>query len=135
MTNGILIIAHAPLASALRQCVLHVFPECATTVLAVDVQAHHSLEDGLALAKTACHQLGSREFLVLTDIIGATPWRVAKDLVDGEHSRLVAGVNLSMLLRAVTYRNESLNSLVNRALVGGMEGVKEVQTENRQLLS
>jgi predicted MFS family arabinose efflux permease len=30
--NGILIIAHAPLASALRQCVLHVFPDSADAV-------------------------------------------------------------------------------------------------------
>ena len=35
--NGLLIIAHAPLASALRKCVLHVFPDAAETVAALDV--------------------------------------------------------------------------------------------------
>jgi PTS system ascorbate-specific IIA component len=39
MNTGILIIAHAPLASALRDCVLHVYPEAATGVLALDVLA------------------------------------------------------------------------------------------------
>ena len=34
---GILIIAHAPLATALRECALHVFPDCAQGVLALDV--------------------------------------------------------------------------------------------------
>jgi hypothetical protein len=29
--NAILLIAHAPLANALRQCALHVFPECGPT--------------------------------------------------------------------------------------------------------
>jgi PTS system mannose-specific IIA component len=30
--NSILIIAHAPLAHALRACALHVFPECGVSV-------------------------------------------------------------------------------------------------------
>jgi hypothetical protein len=38
MTNSIFIIAHAPLASALRQCVLHVFPDDVSAVVAFDVQ-------------------------------------------------------------------------------------------------
>lgn len=37
MNNGIVIIAHAPLASALRQCVAHVFPDRLSGVVAVDV--------------------------------------------------------------------------------------------------
>ena len=37
-TTRILLIAHAPLAHALRQCALHVFPDCAQDVLALDVQ-------------------------------------------------------------------------------------------------
>ena len=33
--NAILIIAHGPLAHALRQCALHVFPDCGASVMAV----------------------------------------------------------------------------------------------------
>jgi mannose/fructose-specific phosphotransferase system component IIA len=36
--NAILIICHAPLAHALRQCALHVFPDCGASVTAIDVQ-------------------------------------------------------------------------------------------------
>ena len=36
--NAILLIAHAPLANALRQCALHVFPDCGAMVMAIDVQ-------------------------------------------------------------------------------------------------
>ena len=35
--NAILLIAHAPLANALRQCALHVFPDCEPTVAAIIV--------------------------------------------------------------------------------------------------
>ena len=64
--------------------------------------------------------------LVLTDIFGATPSNVAQKLVDGVNSRLITGVNLPMLLRSVSYRNEPLEALVSRAVVGGTQGVMQV---------
>jgi PTS system ascorbate-specific IIA component len=124
--NGIFIIAHAPLAHALRQCVLHVFPEAARWVGAVDVQPNVSPEETLGTARIALEQLGTSSTLVLTDLFGATPCNVAQKLVDGAGSRLVAGVNLPMLLRSVSYRHEPLEALVSRAVAGGTQGVMQV---------
>ena len=82
-------------------------------------------------------QLGTGQVLVLTDIFGATPCNVAQRLVDGVSTRLIAGVSLPMLLRAVTYRHESLDMLVSRALAGGTQGIIPVavtapQNQNRR---
>lgn len=121
--SSILVIAHAPLASALRQCVLHVFPEVAPAIVALDVPPDQRPEETLAQARQLIAQHGGGDTLVLTDVIGATPCNVATQLVDGVHTRLVAGVNLPMLLRAVTYRNEPLDTLVARATLGGTQGV------------
>lgn len=126
MNNGILIIAHAPLASALRQCVLHVFPDDAPGVAAFDVQPNVPPEETLASALQAMAILDTPQTLVLTDIFGATPCNVAQKLVDGLNSKLIAGVNLPMLLRTVTYRHESLDALIARALAGGTQGVMQV---------
>ena len=54
--NAILIIAHAPLAHALRQCALHVFPDCERR-RAIDVQPNLSPEETLAAARIALEQL------------------------------------------------------------------------------
>ena len=62
------------------------------------------------------------QVLVLADVFGATPCNVAQRLVDGVRSRLVAGVNVPMLLRALCYRNEPLDALVQRAVTGGTAG-------------
>ncbi len=124
--NGILLIAHAPLASALRQCVLHVFPDNAAGVLALDVQPNMPPEETLAQARILLKQLGTPRALVLADLFGATPCNVAAKLVDGVSTKLIAGVNLPMLLRTVSYRKESLDALVARALVGGAQGVMQV---------
>ena len=128
--NAILIIAHAPLAHALRECALHVFPDCAPMLAAIDVQPNLSPEETLATAHIAMEQLSRvpqvKGVLVLTDIFGATPSNVSQKLVDGASSRLITGVNLPMLLRSVSYRHEPLDALVARAVVGGTQGVMQV---------
>jgi len=123
---GILLIAHAPLASALRECALHVFPDCAAGVLALDIQADDAPEVSLMRAKEAMAALGTPDVLLLSDVFGATPCNVAQQLNDGHNTRLVAGVNLPMLLRSVCYRHESLEALATRAHAGGTQGVMPV---------
>lgn len=126
MNNGIFIIAHAPLASALRQCVLHVFPDAAPALAVFDVQPNMPSDETLAAAQLTLTLLDSPQTLVLTDLFGATPCNVAQKLVDGVNSRLIAGVNLPMLMRAVTYRHEPLDAWVARVLAGGTQGVMQV---------
>ncbi|TNF62201.1 MAG: PTS fructose transporter subunit IIA [Burkholderiales bacterium] len=124
--NGILIMAHAPLASALRSCVLHVFPDSADAVAALDVQPNVPPEETLAQARALVRQLGTPQTLVVADVFGATPCNVAQKLVDGVRSRLIAGVNLPMLLRTVSYRHESMDALISRAMIGATQGVIQV---------
>lgn len=128
MNTLILLIAHAPLADALRECALHVFPECAEAILALDVAPDAAPDEVLARARALLQASGrGRSALVLADVFGATPCNIAQRLVQGRTSaRLVSGVNLPMLLRAVSYRAEPLDLLVQRAVVGGTQGVMQV---------
>lgn len=120
----ILLIAHAPLAHALREAALHVFTDCGGDVLALDVQAHAEPEDTLQKAQALLPaQTEDAPLLVLTDVFGATPSNVAVRLVEGRNARVLTGVNLPMLLRAWCYRAESLESLVARAQAGGTQGI------------
>lgn len=128
MNNGIVIVAHAPLASALRQCVAHVFSDRVEGVVAVDVQPDAPFAQSVAHARQVLAPLGQAPLLLLTDVLGATPSNVARQLLEGRPARLLAGVNLPMLLRAVTYLHEPLDELVARALQGGTQGVQQVKT-------
>lgn len=138
MNNRILIIAHAPLASALRDCAMHVYAECSSDVIALDVLPNAQPEDTLAQAMDAAGASLDSGLLVLTDIFGATPANVAQKLVAGSNAKLIAGVNLPMLFRSVCYRHEPLDALVARALTGGTQGVMQVaitapQNQNRRI--
>ena len=88
--NSILIIAHSPFAHAMRQCALHVFPDCEQAIVALDVLPNVSPEETLAAARiTLAQQLHAprSQVLVLADVFGATPCNVAQKLVDGVRPR------------------------------------------------
>ena len=78
MNNRIFIVAHAPLAQALKACAMHVYPECANEVLTLDVLADDSPEQSLAAAQRLWAGVPDGDVLVLTDVLGATPANVAQ---------------------------------------------------------
>jgi PTS system ascorbate-specific IIA component len=124
---GILIISHGNLGDSLIHCAHHVMggnpPQL--THLAVTVQ-----DDPEALTSRAqelTKQLDSGDgVLVLSDICGATPCNIAGRLVKPGRVECLAGVNLPMLVRALTYRNEPLTAMLEKALSGGKEGVMRI---------
>jgi PTS system ascorbate-specific IIA component len=61
--------------------------------------------------------------LILTDMWGATPSNVAVKLLLPGRVEGVTGVSLPMLLRAITYRNKDMETLVTKAVSGGRDGV------------
>ncbi|MNC86686.1 PTS system fructose IIA component [compost metagenome] len=68
--------------------------------------------------------------LVLTDIYGATPGNIALQLLQPGRVEGVSGVNLPMLVRALTYRDKGLAVAVEKALSGGTEGVVHMTTDS-----
>ncbi len=137
--NYFFIIAHTPLANALRDCVLHVFPDTSEYIVALDILPNSAPQDALHTAQLSIKQLFAlpkttrpNGIVVFTDLFGATPSNIATELVDGTHVKLVAGVNLPMLLKAVSYRHESIDSVVSRAITGGIQGVMSVAVTPQQ---
>ena len=121
--NGIIVIAHAPLASG-NTCSTHSRKaDAAPCLQALDIPAQQAPEESLTQLRALLKESGASEHLLLTDLVGATPCNVAGQATDGVHTRLLAGVNLPMLLRAVSYRHEALDTLCERAQQGGTLGV------------
>jgi PTS system ascorbate-specific IIA component len=123
---AVLLIAHAPLASALLSVAGHCYEEKGHLFEAIDVEPSMSAETVEALAREALGRLNAPEVLVLTDVFGATPCNVAQRLSDGVNVRVVAGVNVPMLWRSLCYLGEPLDALVARAVSGASQGVMQV---------
>lgn len=128
----LLLVTHAPLASALQQLASHAYAECSADVVAVDIGAEVSLADAQAAVQQALARLGEAEVLILTDVFGATPCNAAIAAADGVRSRVVSGVNVPMLWRSLCYARLPLGDLVERAVDGGRQGVTPVGVARRQ---
>jgi PTS system mannose-specific IIA component len=129
---GLLILAHAPLASALKAVAEHAVPDCAGQLTALDVLPSMPVEEIESLGRVMVQQIAAPDVLIFTDVFGATPCNVAQRLADGVHVKVVAGVNVPMLWRTLCYPQESLDSLVARALAGATQGVMQVATARPQ---
>ena len=129
---GLMIIAHAPLASALKSVAQHTFPDCARVLEALDVPAEMPLEVVETLAREMLARVRDPEALVFTDVFGAPPCNVAQRLGDGVQVRVIAGVNVPMLWRSLCYANEPLEAVVMRAMSGATQGVMQVATSKPQ---
>ena len=128
---GLLLIAHAPLATALKAVAAHVFPN-ESGIEAIDVTPEATPDRVEAAARAALAAIGEPDVLVLTDVFGATPCNVAMRLADGVHVRVVVGVNVPMLWRAVTYRKNPLTAVVERAVSGAVQGVMQLAPSRPQ---
>jgi mannose PTS system EIIA component len=128
---GILIVAHGAFGEALIHSASHVLGKRPLRVRQVGITVHDDPEAMLPQALDLVRQLDEGGgVLVLTDIYGATPGNIALKLLVPGRVEGISGVNLPMLIRALTYRDQSLASVIDKALSGGTEGVIHMTTDS-----
>jgi PTS system ascorbate-specific IIA component len=121
---GILILAHGTLGESLIHCASHVMGSRPLLLSQMGVTVHDDPEAILPQALRLVKQLDQGDgVLVMSDICGATPCNIAARLRIPGQVEVVAGASLPMLVRALTYRDQPLAAVVEKAMSGGVEGV------------
>jgi mannose PTS system EIIA component len=124
---GILIVAHGAFGESLIHSASHVLGKRPLFLRQVGITVHDEPDALLPVAEDLIRFLDQGQgVLVLTDIYGATPSNIATRLLRPGRVEGIAGVNLPMLIRALTYREEPLESLIAKALAGAAEGVLRI---------
>jgi mannose PTS system EIIA component len=125
MSVGILLVTHEGVGSSMLAAARKVLRLLTVPVDVLEVGWQCDTEDLRHRANVLLRQLDNGEgVLVLTDILGATPANVVSDLEHGRKLARVSGLNLPMLLRALTYCNDcGLEKLCEAARDGGRNGV------------
>lgn len=125
---GIFLITHTTYGESLIQCACHVLNKRPPQIAQLGVSAQDDPLDALPLAQEMLKLVDTgRGVLILTDIYGATPSNIALKLLDPGRIEGIAGANLPMLLRALTYRDKDMETLLTRAVSGGRDGVLNMQ--------
>jgi PTS system ascorbate-specific IIA component len=124
---GILIIAHGTLGESLIHCASHVLNKRPPRLKQLGVTAQDDplllLPQARALVKDLDAGSG---VIILSDIYGGSPSNIAAKLLVPGRIEGVAGVNLPMLIRVLTYRDRALSTLLTKAVSGGCEGVLRI---------
>ena len=121
---GILLITHGTFGESLIQNICHVLNKRPPLIGQLGVAAQDDPLDILPMAKLLLKEVDEGDgVLILTDILGATPANLALKLLDPGRIECVAGASLPMLLRALTYRKNGMETLLQKAVSGGRDGV------------
>ena len=124
---GILIISHGTLGESLIHCASHMLNKRPPRLRQIGVTAQDDPVQLVPQARKMIKELDEGDgVLVLTDMYGGSPSNIAAKLVIPGKIESVAGVNLPMLIRALTYRDKSLQMMITKAISGGCEGVLRV---------
>ena len=125
---GILLITHGSFGEALVQNACHVLNKRPVQLNQLGVAAQDDPLDLLPLARRMIELVNNgKGVLLLTDVFGATPSNLAFKLLEPGRIEGLTGVNLPMLLRALTYREKGMDILLQRARDGGRDGIINMQ--------
>ena len=127
---GVLIIAHGSLGESLVGAVTHVLGARPAQFEVFPVSASDDPMLLLPKARAALDAVDTGEgAVVFSDLYGATPCNLAIKLARPGRVEVVSGVNLPMLVRAITYRTRGLETMVKKAISGGCEGVLHMESD------
>lgn len=128
---SVLIIAHQPLATALLGCCRHVYRHLPVQAAALDIVPDEDPEQALAAARTLAARINDGSgLIVLTDLFGATPSRIAMQMAVAGKVSVFYGVNLPMLLKVLNYRPRMpLNDLEALVLRDAAVGIGLVEAD------
>ena len=121
---GLLIVAHGTLGESLIHCAAHVMGKRPLYLRQLGVTIHDDPAAIMPQGRDLLRFLDQGDgVLVMTDIFGATPSNIACRLLQPGRIEGVSGVNLPMLIRALTYRDLPLFEVIVKATAGGREGI------------
>jgi len=125
---GLLIVSHGAFGESLIHSASHVLGRRPLYLRQLGVTVHDEPEAILPVAEDLVRYVDQGQgVLVMTDIFGATPSNIATRLLEPGRVEGIAGVSLPMLIRALTYREESdLAGLVEKAMSGATEGIMRI---------
>src|SRR6478672_11172381 len=126
---GILLVSHGAFGESLIHSASHVLGKRPLYLRQLGVTVHDDPDAILPVAQDLIRflDLGSG-VLVMTDLYGATPSNIASRLLERGRVEGITGVNLPMLIKALTHREgATLEDLLETALGGALEGVVRME--------
>lgn len=124
MSVGLLIITHNNIGQQLLNTAMAMLETCPLQTKHFAIHNDCNLEDTITEATRRVDTLDTGDgVLILTDMYGSTPSNIANHLSKKYNVKVISGVNLPMLIRALNYPRLNLEQLAEKARSGGHDGI------------
>jgi len=130
--NGIILLVHAPLASAMLDCISHIYGNIPDNILPIDI--HGDEPQGL-VHNTINAWINHKKYdgyLILNDLYGASPFNIGKNFIDKYQLKqtnynsintapsilMLTGLSLPMLMKSMCHQRLKLEDMAQKSLEG-----------------
>lgn len=134
MTVNVFLVTDERVGNALLKTVSKTFGELPLPAKAITIDYKRDPEQWVKkLCRLRKNLNKNDEVLVLTDVPGSTPCKISQKFLQMCHSahvKVIAGINLPMLMRVMNYPSLDLHQLAQKAVSGGKEGIVSFEENN-----
>ena len=126
MSTALFFITHPGIASNLIEVAETIVKSSSNNLAYQEVPMDAPIEEMADSIEDKIEELDTTDGIIfITDIYGGTPSNIAQTVADRYGSTLISGVNLPMMIRLLNYRREPEPSLIDKAVDGGVTGIKQ----------
>ncbi len=127
---GVMVVSHEPLGTALIHCTRHIYGRLPVQLAALDVIPDEDPDQAYSAAIELLARINDGSgVIILTDLFGATPSRIAARLAQPHKVVVLAGVNLPMLVKALNNRRMPVEELVDTLLSSAQGAILQIKPE------
>ena len=121
---GILIVTHGDIGLSLLKSAAQILGKSFNNTNCISVESNHEIHTYKKTINSELLKLNSgKGVLIMSDMYGATPTNILKELVVANKIEVLTGINLPMLMQALTNRDSELKKLISDCLNCGQDSV------------
>lgn len=124
---SVVLVTHSPLGHALRECAQHVL-NMPVDLLIADILPTDFPEPWIEKLVKDLRKATTPYVLLLCDLYGSTPYHIATGVqrqltIKGQRVHLLSGVNVCMLLKALTDTSTTIEEVIKNTLYSTQRGI------------
>ncbi|MFQ3368416.1 MAG: PTS system mannose-specific IIA component [Methylophilaceae bacterium] len=124
---GILLVTHGEIGKSLIDCAAHILDKYPISVESVAINSNNDLNSYSNIIAQKIQDLESGNgILIMTDIYGATPCNLLNKFIEKDKVEVVTGINLPMLIKAISDRKDNLRLLTNDSIECAKKNIKKI---------
>ena len=124
---GILLVTHGAIGKSLIDCAAHILDTYPNSVESISINSNNNLNNYSDIISRKIEDLDKGNgVLIMTDIYGATPCNLLNKFIIKNKVEVVTGINLPMLIKAISDRKDNLDILTNDSIECAKKNIKKI---------